>query len=108
MLSKELSKNEESLRQKTEKIGVLLEELTDKNKSLEELVEERTASLISANEDLQKSNNQLKRFAYAASHDLQEPLRMIGSFVQLLDKRYGDKIGQDGKDFNWIRAGRFN
>ncbi|HEY0262247.1 MAG TPA: PAS domain S-box protein, partial [Chitinophagales bacterium] len=48
---------------------------------------------------LQRSNEELERFAYIASHDLQSPLKTIISFLQLLESRYGNKIGADGKEF---------
>ncbi|MFX0148670.1 MAG: ATP-binding protein [Candidatus Hodarchaeota archaeon] len=49
--------------------------------------------------DLKRSNEDLQQFAYVASHDLQEPLRAITSFSQLLEDKFGDKLDQDGKDF---------
>jgi PAS domain S-box-containing protein len=57
--------------------------------TLEQMVAERTAQL-------QESNRELESFAYAASHDLQEPLRKIQAFGDLLGEEYGEQLG-DGK-----------
>lgn len=60
------------------------------NEILEEKVAQRTKALVAKNEELEFSNHELQQFAWAVSHDLQEPLRKIQMFVRLIKDRYID------------------
>lgn len=60
---------------------------------------ERKRALQQANERLKSSNERLEHFAYAASHDLQEPLRMVSSYLQLIQRRADDELTDETREY---------
>lgn len=75
------------------------EELRESHNNLELKVKERTHELEEVIDEFKRSNKELKEFAHVASHDLREPLRMITTFLQLLEIRYQDQLDDDANEF---------
>ena len=75
------------------------DEIRELNAKLEQRVAERTRELRESNEALRKSNEDLNQFAYAASHDLQEPLRMVALYSQMLQRKYADHFDDEANRF---------
>ncbi len=73
-------------------------DLKELNVTLEQKVRERTR-------DLERSNADLKQFAYVISHDLQEPLRMVVSYMQLLQRRHVDRLDATGHEYIGFAVG---
>lgn len=68
-------------------------------KALINIVLRQADELAELAQDLERSNAELKKFAYVASHDLQEPLNQVANYVQFLEMRYSNKLDEDAKDF---------
>lgn len=79
-------------------LSVYFKDVTER-KTDEEKLKELNKNLEKNVKQLATSNIELEQFAYVASHDLQEPLRMVTSFLTLLEKKYGDVIDEKGKNY---------
>ena len=73
--------------------------LLDVNSALEVRVQERTAEIESQKKELERSNTELAQFAHVASHDLQEPLRAVSNYSDLLSRRFSDELGEKGQRY---------
>jgi len=82
-----------------QRANIALESEIAQRKQVEQELRESNAKLAALTQDLARSNLELEQFAYVASHDLQEPLRMVVGFVQLLEKRLADKLEGETREF---------
>jgi len=77
---------------------VIINDITERRRS-DELLRQLNVDLQKRASELSASNAELERFAYIASHDLQEPLRMVSSFLQLLQKKYDGHLDEKANQY---------
>jgi PAS domain S-box-containing protein len=82
-------------------LSVFFKDITRRKKTEEQLLE-LNRELKEQTKELAASNAELEQFAFVASHDLQEPLRMVTSFLNQLEKKYGDKLDEKAKRYIWF------
>lgn len=75
-----------------------VQDVTESFISNEQLIEGRN-QLLKLNKELLRSNKELEEFAYVASHDLQEPLRMVSQFTKMLERKFADRMDEDAKRY---------
>ncbi len=90
-----LAESNASLQQEVE----LRKQAEQRQAALNQEIESQSQQIAAANTSLKQSNDELKQFAYVASHDLQEPLRKVNSFCQLLSDEYADQLDDDAKSY---------
>jgi PAS domain S-box-containing protein len=87
-------------------VGIEVTQQVLARRKTEEVVKDRTNELEKANEELKRSNTNLEEFAYAASHDMKEPIRKIHFFSDRIKQRLGNRLeGEDRRYFERLEAG---
>jgi len=90
-----LEEKHEEIAKQNQLLGIRHREIQQKN----QLLEDQSRAIKAQNQQLLQSNEELEQLAYAASHDLREPLRTIISYLQLLSRKQEDKLDESGKEF---------
>ena len=100
--TKELTEAVEELANKQRVALKMMNDAVEARNTLDILNKELTfqnVEKVKRAKELENANKDLEQFAYVASHDLQEPLRMISSFTQLLERKYKDKLDEDANEY---------
>jgi light-regulated signal transduction histidine kinase (bacteriophytochrome) len=83
----------------SQRLERLLEEERRARREAEAIAERALVAVHALDAELKRADRELEEFAYIASHDLSEPLRMITSYLQLIERRYTDRLDADGREF---------
>ena len=97
--NEQLKRQAETLRIKNQELEKSIAERLRAEEAIRELNAELEQRVIDRTKELTSANDELRQFAYVASHDLQEPLRTVGSYAQLLAKRYRGRLDEDADEF---------
>jgi signal transduction histidine kinase len=97
--AKQLESHNDNLRRTQRAMVNVIEDLREAREALASKVDERTRELAAANHLLEARNQELEEFVYIASHDLQEPLRTVAGYLQMIERRYASKLGVEGDEF---------
>lgn len=95
----ELQVYRENLEKQVEGRTIELAKTNERLKTMIAKHEKTEIKLAELIKELERSNEELEQFAYVASHDLQEPLRMVSSFTQLLERQYKDKLDENAHEY---------